>query len=612
MTGSDISDVDGLLGVDGPANLFLLNPNGIIFGPNAELDISGSFLASTGDRFTFEDGTEFSSVPQANELLSISVPIGVQFNNQSAGDISSTGSLETGADLTLSGNQLFLQGQLEAGEDLSLLAQDTLTIRDTATDAFLASSAGDLILRGNQGIDILALQHLEQTPFISGGNLSLISDGMISGDAHFSSGGNIQFQTLSGEPGDFVSLYDPIISSDGNVVFGNYTGAALKVEARGSIKAGNIVITGPDTAFTPDGSGSDADLLASSRAAILRAGVTFVSAPNVPQVSGGTIFTKSTVFGQPPGSIVVDSINTSNTNGGDGGPIVLEARGNIETTGSFRGPTGRFITLGTFSYSDVNDSGNGGPISISSTSGNINIRGRVASSSFSPNGDSRVAGEIKISSISGDIETFNLDSFSRSNGGDSGDGGAISITNSSFRSNINITTRGDLNSSSISQNGTSGNGGPILINSRLGDIRTRRRLESSSSSSNGIAGNGGDISIISTRGNIRGYDNIYSTSKAEVGNSGNGGDISITTSSSGAITGGTLRSGSYSSNGNSGNGGNIIIRSTGGNILREEVINSGSQSLNGSAGDGGDISISSDSGTLTIRDILTSNSKTFN
>jgi filamentous hemagglutinin family protein len=78
VTGSSNSAIDGLLGVDGTANLFLLNPNGIIFGPNARLDISGSFLASTGNRVTFTDGSEFRAVPAANELLTVSVPLGVQ------------------------------------------------------------------------------------------------------------------------------------------------------------------------------------------------------------------------------------------------------------------------------------------------------------------------------------------------------------------------------------------------------------------------------------------------------------------------------------------------------------------------------------------------------
>ncbi|MFP4299945.1 MAG: filamentous hemagglutinin N-terminal domain-containing protein, partial [Spirulinaceae cyanobacterium] len=49
VTGNNLSDINGRLGVAGEANLFLLNPNGIIFGENASLDIRGSFLATTAD-----------------------------------------------------------------------------------------------------------------------------------------------------------------------------------------------------------------------------------------------------------------------------------------------------------------------------------------------------------------------------------------------------------------------------------------------------------------------------------------------------------------------------------------------------------------------------------
>ena len=47
VTGNNLSHILGTLGVRGGANLFFINPNGILFGSDVQLDIAGSFLAST-------------------------------------------------------------------------------------------------------------------------------------------------------------------------------------------------------------------------------------------------------------------------------------------------------------------------------------------------------------------------------------------------------------------------------------------------------------------------------------------------------------------------------------------------------------------------------------
>ncbi|MEG3908520.1 filamentous hemagglutinin N-terminal domain-containing protein [Microcoleus sp. w2-18bC1] len=82
VTGPNSSNILGTLGVLGNGNLFLINPKGIIFGPNARLDLRGSFISSSADSIVFNNGFEFSSTnPQTSPLLTVNIPVGLRFRD---------------------------------------------------------------------------------------------------------------------------------------------------------------------------------------------------------------------------------------------------------------------------------------------------------------------------------------------------------------------------------------------------------------------------------------------------------------------------------------------------------------------------------------------------
>ncbi|NEO12701.1 MULTISPECIES: filamentous hemagglutinin N-terminal domain-containing protein [unclassified Moorena] len=126
VTGGNVSNILGTLGVLGNANLFLINPNGIVFGPNSRLDVGGSFFGSTAESVLFEDGKVFSTKnPNDKPLLTINIPSGLQYGSN-PGSITNQSSLfrvpngQTlgliGGEVTIPGGQLrATDGRIELG-----------------------------------------------------------------------------------------------------------------------------------------------------------------------------------------------------------------------------------------------------------------------------------------------------------------------------------------------------------------------------------------------------------------------------------------------------------------------------------------------------------------
>jgi filamentous hemagglutinin family protein len=84
VTGGNISEINGLIDTingNNSVNLFLMNPAGIVFGKDAILNISGSFVGTTANSIKFSDGSEFSAVNATTPLLTMTVPIGLQMGS---------------------------------------------------------------------------------------------------------------------------------------------------------------------------------------------------------------------------------------------------------------------------------------------------------------------------------------------------------------------------------------------------------------------------------------------------------------------------------------------------------------------------------------------------
>lgn len=176
VTGGNLSTIDGLIRANGTANLYLINPNGLVFGANAQLNIGGSFIGTTAESIRFADGGEFSATrPQTTPQLSINVPLGLQFGSN-PGSIINQSQAATLTPLNIPFPIPTNVGlQVLPGRTLALIGGDLILNNGNLTafngSVLLGSVASPGIVAINQTASRLSLDYVDITHF---GNIELL------------------------------------------------------------------------------------------------------------------------------------------------------------------------------------------------------------------------------------------------------------------------------------------------------------------------------------------------------------------------------------------------------------------------------------------------------
>lgn len=377
VTGSSASQIDGLIRSNGSANLFLINPNGIIFGPNARLDIGGSFLASTASAVKFADGSEFSAtMASSSPLLTISVPIGLQYGATTAGIQVQGATLAVqpdrtlafiGGDVTIVGGYLSSEsgwvglGAVAGGGTVELTVanhQIQLNVPESIPRADVSLTNGTVIdTSGTGGGDIqlvgrqilLEDSRVESTTLGSepGGNLIMnateslelignqgtgqFSNGLFADTSGTGSAGNLSITT-----GRLTVRGEARISA---ATFGVGQGGNLMVNAADSVELIGIDPPNDDTLgkiFTgiltdAESTGAAGDLTINTRRLIVRDGAQ-VSASTFGEGAGGKLIVNATdsveLLGVSPSDLLASGLSAAvnPTGTGKGGDLEVNTR----------------------------------------------------------------------------------------------------------------------------------------------------------------------------------------------------------------------------------------------------------------------------------------------
>ncbi|MGK7876854.1 MAG: filamentous hemagglutinin N-terminal domain-containing protein [Xenococcaceae cyanobacterium] len=504
VTGGNISNIDGILRANGMANLFLLNPNGIIFGPNAQLDIGGSFVGSTASGIRFADGTFFSATDtQTPPLLTISAPVGLQFGDSAEPIVNQSNASPPGAMSTF-GQPVGLQ--VQPGKTLVLVGGDV-----GLEGGNLTALGGRIELGSVSGNSFVSLTPTNQGWQLGYEGVQNFQDIQLSQGALVDAsgaGGIIQVQGRRVRLTDGSQIFNDTLGADSA---GNLTvNASESVELIGTAPTGIAFPSGLFAQVLPGTTGSGGNLIINTKRLIIRDGGA-VSAGTFTEGAGGSLEVNASEFveligtsrGAAPSLLTTSTIGagaggdlTINTRRlivrdgaqvqavtfaeGRGGTLTVNASESVEAMGTGITGTGIQLSSGLFAASGIEGlpiqpSGDGGSLMINT--GQLIVRdGAEVSVGSIGSGD---AGNLEITASS--IFLDNQGKLTATTA--SGNGGNISLQNLDL---LQLRRSSQISTSA----GGSGDGGNLNIDTDILVV-----LESSKITADAFQGQGGNIQI---------------------------------------------------------------------------------------------------------------------
>ncbi|MCF4969070.1 beta strand repeat-containing protein [Nostoc sp. CMAA1605] len=574
ITGNNVSYIDGAINAN--ANLFLLNPSGIIFGKTASLNISGSFVATTANSIKFVEGTEFSAVnPAAQPLLTMTVPIGLQMGNHPAPiQVQGTGhSLSSNGSFSpIITNPSPTKLQIQSGKTLALVGGNI-----TLDGATLSAATGQIELGSLGGSGLVSLvpttrgYQLEYEQGQSFADIQLAQKSLL--DVSGFNSGTVQLQGRNIEFTDgsliFSRNYGSLPSGEINVqasaaiaIIGTTPDAKIRswirTEAFGTGSSANISLITPRLTLQK-GSGINALTYGTANGGNIQiqAADLELSGFSTLNPTGVTAITTSTYGKGSAGDIAVNGNNLLLSGGatlssvtfgsGSTGQVIIR---NQNTTVMGENPSGLYsnISITTFANGNAKDLRldtenlqilNGGTIGSSAffigNGGNVQVNASeaIAISGSSSNNNSNINSSVV--RLSPQLrQFFGLPNILTANAGSVSittpkltltNGGTVSVTSQGTGNAGNLQIIADQiqlkNQALIQAQTESGNGGDISL--QVSDsllIRDRSKITTTA----GVTGNGGNIKINSPT--IVGLEDSDITANAV---RGQGGNINITT-----------------------------------------------------------------------------------